>query len=89
MDGNWAVAEEDIVTRTVAIDRTRMIRYKFVRQEFKVDEPEDPNAIGDSTEDVPETEGEGPTEGAAPVGGEGDKRPKTESPRPVLPGPGG
>ena len=86
MDGNFAVAEEEMVTRTVAIDRTRMIRYKFVRQDFKVDEPEDPNAIDDSTEDVPETEGEGATEGTTESEGEGSERPKTTPIRPPLPG---
>ena len=42
--GDMVVFDEDKVTRTVAIDRTRMISYKFVRQEFTLDET-DPNSL--------------------------------------------
>lgn len=42
--GDLVVFDEDKITRTVAIDRTRMISYKFVRQEFKLDETE-PNSL--------------------------------------------
>jgi hypothetical protein len=43
MDGNLSVRDEDKITRTIAIDRTRKIRYNFVKKEFKAD---DPNEIG-------------------------------------------
>lgn len=42
--GDLVVFDEDKVTRTVAIDRTRMISYKFVRKEFILDETE-PNSL--------------------------------------------
>ena len=42
--GDMVVFDEDKVTRTVAIDRTRMISYKFVRQDFTLDETE-PNSL--------------------------------------------
>lgn len=42
--GDMLVFEEDKVMRTVAIDRTRMITYRFVRQDFTLDETE-PNSL--------------------------------------------
>jgi len=42
--GEFVVFDEDKVSRTIAIDRTRMIPYKFVRKEFKLEETE-PNSI--------------------------------------------
>jgi len=64
--GKLVVFEEDKVTRTVAIDRTRMISYKFVRQEFTLDETE-PNSLftdgldigGDETAEKATDTGEG------------------------------
>ncbi len=64
--GNLVVFDEDKVTRTVAIDRTRMISYKFVRQEFTLDETE-PNSLftdgldigGDETTEKATDTGEG------------------------------
>jgi len=52
LDGRWAVPEEKIQYRTVAIDRTRVIAYKFKPKvfdanDFLSEEPasEDPNSI--------------------------------------------
>ena len=56
MTGEFVLYDEDKMTRTIAIDRTRAIRYKFEKKEFKAEE-EDPNDIsGDSAMD---DEGEG------------------------------
>ena len=48
VSGELEVEEERKITRTIAVDRTRKIRYKFVRKEFDDEdfEPEDPNDIG-------------------------------------------
>lgn len=73
--GDMVVFEEDKVMRTVAIDRTRMITYKFVRQDFTLDETE-PNSLFSEgldisgAEDTQKTtdkgEGEGNTDPTTP-----------------------
>ena len=65
LQGKYEVPEEDKIKRTIAIDRTRQIPYKFVEQEFvlPVNEPEpndvesEPNSIKkepDEIRNVPE-----------------------------------
>lgn len=54
--GAMVVAEEDKVMRTVAIDRTRMIAYKFEKMVFDTQENE-PNSIFDENFDIGDTEG--------------------------------
>ena len=48
-DGSFNVADEDIMYRTVAVDRTRMIPYEFQKVELDLgvldDEPDDPNDV--------------------------------------------
>ncbi len=53
--GDLVVLEKDKVTRTVAIDRTRLITYKFVRKEFEPEEVE-PNSIFTEGLDIGDTE---------------------------------
>ncbi len=55
--GDVVVPEEAKVTRTVAIDRTRLIAYKFVRKTFEPAEAE-PNSIFTEGLDVGDTEEE-------------------------------
>jgi hypothetical protein len=56
VSGELEVEEEQKITRTIAVDRTRKIKYKFVRKEFDSEdfEPEDPNAI--DTTGVPDAD---------------------------------
>ena len=49
-DGSVGVPEEAISFRTVAIDRTRLIPYQFVKKKFDLPEEEDPNDILDDTD---------------------------------------
>ena len=49
-DGSIGVAEEDISFRTVAIDRTRLIPYQFIKKKFELPEGEDPNELSDDTD---------------------------------------
>jgi len=80
--GDWVVFDEDKVVRTIAVDRTRKLRYRFVRKEFELD---DPNAVGDDAEAMDEeTFGEGEGEGGGMDEGEG---PLDEGPGPEGPGP--
>jgi prepilin-type N-terminal cleavage/methylation domain-containing protein len=72
-DGSYNVADEDIVYRTVAVDRTRMIPYQLVKAELDLgildDETDDPNDVSRDSEmdtesetdngKVPETEADG------------------------------
>ena len=52
-DGNVGVPEEAISFRTVAIDRTRIIPYQFVKKKFELPEEEDPNDISEAAaEDI-------------------------------------
>ena len=44
-DGSIGVAEEEITFRTVAIDRTRLIPYEFIKKKFELPEQEDPNDL--------------------------------------------
>jgi len=64
-DGSISVPEESISYRTVAIDRTRMIPYQFVKKELNLDalddETDDPNDLLTSSETE---EGEGEDEGS-------------------------
>lgn len=53
--GDLVILEEDKVTRTVAIDRTRLITYKFVRKVFDSEEAE-PNSIFTEGLDIGDTE---------------------------------
>ncbi|MCK4999631.1 MAG: hypothetical protein KAS23_08850 [Anaerohalosphaera sp.] len=51
--GEFEIPLEEIYTRTVAIDRTRKIGYKFIKKDFSLDDPndvsaEDPNDISTS-----------------------------------------
>ena len=56
--GEFILYDEDKMTRTIAIDRTRAIRYKFVKKEFKA---EDPNDLSDDAATEDEGEGESPS----------------------------
>jgi type II secretory pathway pseudopilin PulG len=49
-DGSIGVPEEEISFRTVAIDRTRLIPYQFIKKKFDLPEEEDPNDISDETD---------------------------------------
>jgi len=48
-DGSIGVPDEQIFYRTIAIDRTRLIPYQFVKKKFDLPE-EDPNDLLESTE---------------------------------------
>ncbi|MHC5145747.1 MAG: PulJ/GspJ family protein [Planctomycetota bacterium] len=53
-DGSVGVAEEDIFFRTVAVDRTRLIPYQFVKKNFELPDGEDPNEVlGDGGPNAP------------------------------------
>ena len=61
-DGSYEILPEDIITRTIAIDRTRKIRFVFVKKDFDFEDPNDlddqdndPNDI-DTTKEDEETE---------------------------------
>jgi len=45
VSGELEVEEEQKITRTIAVDRTRKIKYKFVRTEYDNEDFEDPNEI--------------------------------------------
>ena len=49
-DGSIGVPEEEISFRTVAIDRTRLIPYQFIKKKFELPDEEDPNDISDDTD---------------------------------------
>ena len=49
-DGSIGVPEEEISFRTVAIDRTRLIPYQFIKKKFDLPEEEDPNDISEDTD---------------------------------------
>ncbi len=49
-DGSVGVPEEAISFRTVAIDRTRLIPYQFIKKKFDLPEEEDPNDLSDDTD---------------------------------------
>ena len=49
-DGSIGVPEEKISFRTVAIDRTRLIPYQFIKKKFDLSEEEDPNDISEDTD---------------------------------------
>ncbi len=46
-DGSVGVPEEEISFRTVAIDRTRLIPYQFIKKSFELPDEEDPNELPD------------------------------------------
>jgi type II secretory pathway pseudopilin PulG len=48
-DGSVGVPEEEIFFRTVAIDRTRLIPYQFIKKKFDMPE-DDPNDLSDETD---------------------------------------
>ncbi|HPD45971.1 MAG TPA: hypothetical protein P5279_05730 [Anaerohalosphaeraceae bacterium] len=86
--GEWLVFDEDKVVRTIAVDRARKLRYKFVRKEFELDDPntvdEQTQAMEDETAD--EGEGGGMGEGGGPID-EGEGGPIDEGPGPEDMGP--
>lgn len=49
-DGSIGVPEEEISFRTVAIDRTRLIPYQFIKKKFELPDDEDPNELSDETD---------------------------------------
>lgn len=54
-DGSIGVPEEAIFYRTVAIDRTRLIPYQFVKKTFALPDEEDPNDLSESLdEEIPD-----------------------------------
>ena len=55
-DGSVGVPEEAITFRTIAIDRTRMIPYQFIKKDFELPE-DDPNALSDDPKDISEMTG--------------------------------
>jgi len=64
IDGSFYIPEEDKISRTIAVDRTRKIAYKFLSKEFDLEEEleqdqQDPNSLTSSDiepEPVNETE---------------------------------
>jgi len=46
-DGSVGVPEEEIFFRTIAIDRTRLIPYQFIKKRFDLPEETDPNDISE------------------------------------------
>ncbi|MBE0534906.1 MAG: prepilin-type N-terminal cleavage/methylation domain-containing protein [Phycisphaerae bacterium] len=94
--GEWLVFDEDKVVRTIAIDRTRKLRYRFIRKEFELAE-DDPNTVLEGSEGMGDEgagegegtgigEGEGPGEGPGPEGpGPGSEGPGPEGPGPASP----
>jgi len=79
--GAPVVLEEDKVTRTVAIDRTRLIAYKFERKMFDTQEAE-PNSIFTEGLDIGDTEGAESTTDVGEGGGSGDPENKPPEPDP-------
>ena len=63
-EGEFEILETEIVTRTIAIDRTRKINYRFIKKDFTKEglEETDPNKI-DADETGDEQEGDEQTEG--------------------------
>lgn len=61
-DGSIGVPEEEIAYRTVAIDRTRLIPYEFIKKQFDLEEEDpndvsderDPNELTDNRDEMPE-----------------------------------
>lgn len=49
-DGSVGVPEEEISFRTVAIDRTRLIPYQFIKKKFELPDDEDPNELSGDTD---------------------------------------
>jgi hypothetical protein len=52
-DGSIGVPDEQIFYRTIAVDRTRLIPYQFVKKKFDLPE-EDPNALSQDPNGLPE-----------------------------------
>jgi type II secretory pathway pseudopilin PulG len=50
-DGSMGVPEDQIFFRTIAIDRTRLIPYQFIKKKFDLPE-EDPNDISQDPNDI-------------------------------------
>jgi type II secretory pathway pseudopilin PulG len=50
-DGSIGVPEEDVTFRTIAVDRTRLIPYQFIKKDFDLPE-EDPNDISEDPNDI-------------------------------------
>lgn len=44
--GDFIIPPDQLYTRTIATDRVRKLKFKFVREEFEEDKPEEPNDIG-------------------------------------------
>lgn len=57
-DGSIGVPEEQVFYRTIAIDRTRLIPYQFVKKNFDLPE-DDPNDITQDPNDLPQMLDEG------------------------------
>ena len=57
--GDYIIMEEDLYTRTIATNRTRYLKFQFVKKEFEPDDPNDlldgnnmdPNSVEDNTDD--------------------------------------
>lgn len=50
-DGTVGVPEERVTYRTIAVDRTRLINYEFVKKQFDLPDDEDPNDVTDDAAD--------------------------------------
>lgn len=60
-DGSVGVPEELITFRTIAVDRTRLIPYEFVKKQFDLPD-EDPNSLADDVPDPNDLTGGGALE---------------------------
>ena len=50
LTGEWEIPESEIIKRTIAVDRTRKIKFLFIKQEF------DPNDVLEDMEELDETD---------------------------------
>ncbi|MHC4498128.1 MAG: hypothetical protein ACYS21_03335, partial [Planctomycetota bacterium] len=75
--GTWEVLDEDKVVRTIAVDRTRKIKYVFVKVEEEEEEEESPDVEEEQIEGEDETGGEEDTEEEGGVVEKGDVVPDT------------
>jgi type II secretory pathway component PulJ len=61
-DGSVGVPEELITFRTIAVDRTRLIPYEFVKKQFDLPDDDDPNDLADDVSDPKSPAGGGALE---------------------------
>ncbi|AQT69641.1 hypothetical protein STSP2_02835 [Anaerohalosphaera lusitana] len=56
--GEFEILEEDLVTRVIAVDRTRKIKYSFMKEEYELPDPNDFSYEEDQEDLDEDTEGE-------------------------------